>query len=118
MPEFTQFDRTKSMMRNLPPTGGAGLQRFSVSALRRSPRPPAMMTASVPPVRRLTYRPDDARAGCLGMVYRDDRSSCVSVLSTRLHYDQSMAKRPDFRLQLEMDLRRIAEGRHHDPHSV
>jgi 1,4-alpha-glucan branching enzyme len=29
-----------------------------------------------------------------------------------------MAKRVDFRTQLEMDLRRIAEGRHHDPHSV
>src|SRR5688572_3850807 len=68
MPELTQFDSTKSMMRNLPPNGVAGLQRLSVSAFRRSPRPPAMMTASVPPVRRLTYRPDDARAGCRGMV--------------------------------------------------
>ena len=29
-----------------------------------------------------------------------------------------MAKRADFRTQLEMDLRRIAEGRHHDPHSI
>jgi len=27
MPEFTQFDSTKSMMRNLPPKGVAGLQR-------------------------------------------------------------------------------------------
>ena len=48
----------------------------------------------------------------------DDRSSCVSVLSTRLYYEESMAKRVDFRTQLEMDLRRIAEGRHHDPHSL
>jgi hypothetical protein len=27
MPELTQFDSTKSMMRNLPPNGVAGLQR-------------------------------------------------------------------------------------------
>src|SRR2546430_8926212 len=63
MPEFTQFDSTKSMMRNLPPKGVAGLQRCAVRSRSRSPRPPAMMTASVPPVRRLTYRPDEARAG-------------------------------------------------------
>ena len=54
MPEFTQFDSTKSMMRKRPPNGVAGLQRFSVSALRRSPRPPAITTASVPLVSRLT----------------------------------------------------------------
>src|SRR5262245_28094211 len=78
MPEFTQFDSTKSTMRNLPPKGVAGLQRCSVSALRRSPRPPAMMTASVPPVRRLTYRPEDARAGCRGMVRRGTRRPLVS----------------------------------------
>ena len=54
MPEFTQFDSTKSMMRNLPPKGVAGLARFSVRPLSRSPRPPAMITASVPLVRRLT----------------------------------------------------------------
>src|SRR6516165_558695 len=63
MPELTQFDSTKSMMRNLPPKGVAGLQRFAVRSPRRSPRPPAMMIASVPPVRRLTYRPEEARAG-------------------------------------------------------
>ena len=54
MPEFTQFDSTKSMMRNLPPKGVAGLQRCTVRSFSRSPRPPAMMTASVPLVRRLT----------------------------------------------------------------
>ena len=55
MPELTQFDSTKSMMRNLPPKGVAGLQRCSGQiACSRSPRPPAMMTASVPLVRRLT----------------------------------------------------------------
>jgi len=53
MPEFTQLDSAKSMMRNLPPNGVAGLQRSSVRSLRRSPRPPAMITASVPRVRRL-----------------------------------------------------------------
>ena len=54
MPEFTQFESTKSMMRNLPPKGVAGLQRCAVRSPSRSPRPPAMMIASVPPVRRLT----------------------------------------------------------------
>jgi hypothetical protein len=54
MPEFTQFDSTKSMMRNLPPNGVAGLHRFRVSAFRRSPRPPAITTANVPLVNRLT----------------------------------------------------------------
>ena len=42
------------MMRNLPPNGVAGLQRCNVKALRRSPRPPAMTTANVPLVKRLT----------------------------------------------------------------
>ena len=54
MPELTQFDSTKSTMRNLPPNGVAGFARLFVSCLRRSPRPPAMMIASVPLVRRLT----------------------------------------------------------------
>ena len=54
MPELTQFDSTKSMMRNLPPKGVAGLQRCSVRSLSRSPRPPAMTTASAPLVSRLT----------------------------------------------------------------
>src|SRR6202167_3162015 len=64
MPELTQFDRTKSMILNLPPKGVAGLHRCWVSALRRSPRPPAMTTANVPLVNRLTYRPVLLRAAC------------------------------------------------------
>jgi hypothetical protein len=54
MPELTQFDSTKSMMRNLPPKGVAGLHRCAVSAFSRSPRPPAITTANVPLVSRLT----------------------------------------------------------------
>jgi len=42
------------MMRNLPPNGVAGLQRCKVRAFKRSPRPPAMTTAKVPLVKRLT----------------------------------------------------------------
>jgi hypothetical protein len=42
------------MMRNFPPKGVAGLHRCSVSAFKRSPRPPAITTASVPLVKRLT----------------------------------------------------------------
>ena len=34
MPEFTQLDSTKSMMRNLPPNGVAGLQRSGVRLLQ------------------------------------------------------------------------------------
>ncbi len=42
----------------------------------------------------------------------------LAFLSTRPTNDESMAKRASLRSQLEMDLRRISEGRHHDPHSV
>ncbi len=45
MPEFTQFDSAKSMMRNLPPNGTAGLARQSVRWPRRAPRPPASTMA-------------------------------------------------------------------------
>ncbi len=47
MPELTQFDSVKSMMRNLPPNGTAGFARQSVSARSRSPRPPASTIARV-----------------------------------------------------------------------
>jgi hypothetical protein len=42
------------MIRNFPPNGVAGLQRCKVSSWSLSPRPPAMTTASVPLVNRLT----------------------------------------------------------------
>src|ERR1700692_4078484 len=45
MPELTQFDSTKSMMRNLPPNGVAGLQRCCGSALRPPPQPPPLPRA-------------------------------------------------------------------------
>ena len=45
MPELTQLERGKSIMRNLPPKGTAGLARQSVSCRRRLPRPPASMNA-------------------------------------------------------------------------
>ena len=44
MPEFTQLDSGKSMMRNLPPNGTAGLARQSVSCISRLPRPPARIS--------------------------------------------------------------------------
>src|SRR4249919_1019835 len=90
MPELTQLESTKSTMRNLPPKGVAGLQRFSVKPRRRSPRPPAMIMARVPPVRRLTYRPEDVR----------------ETLAMRVI------------LNMDPELQRIADGRHHDPHTV
>jgi hypothetical protein len=45
MPELMQFDSAKSMMRNLPPNGTAGLARRSVSYFSRLPRPPARTSA-------------------------------------------------------------------------
>src|SRR5262245_37767792 len=47
MPEFTQFDNGKSMMRYLPAKGTAGLARLAVSTPRREPSPPARMTALI-----------------------------------------------------------------------
>ena len=47
IPEFTQFDNAKSMIRNLPPNGSDGFARQLVSSARRLPLPPARMSASV-----------------------------------------------------------------------
>src|SRR5690606_8748210 len=63
MPELTQLDSGKSMIRNLPPKGAAGFARLAVRSPRREPRPPAMITAIVLRVRLLTKRPD--RRGCI-----------------------------------------------------
>ena len=46
MPELTQFERVKSMMRYLPAKGTAGLARCAESTHSRSPWPPARMTAT------------------------------------------------------------------------
>src|SRR3970282_2077923 len=53
MPEFTQFDEEKSMLRYAPPNGMAGLQTWRVSAPRRVPLPPASTTATVSAARLL-----------------------------------------------------------------
>ena len=45
MPELTQFDSVKSMIRYLPPNGTAGLARTDERIERRSPSPPARITA-------------------------------------------------------------------------
>ena len=47
MSELTQFDSVKSMIRYLPPNGTAGLARSCDRIERRSPSPPARMTAIV-----------------------------------------------------------------------
>ena len=47
MPELTQLDNAKSIMRYLPAKGTAGLVRFAVSAPNRDPSPPARITARV-----------------------------------------------------------------------
>src|SRR3970040_1188444 len=58
MPELTRLDRTKSMMRYLPPNGTAGFARSLVNGKRRSPRPPAKTTP-----RTSTVFPPDWRDG-------------------------------------------------------
>src|SRR3972149_12071243 len=45
MPELMRFDRTKSMMRYLPPKWTAGFARSLVKGCSRSPRPPARIIA-------------------------------------------------------------------------
>src|SRR5579862_9687513 len=45
IPELTQFDSVKSMMRYFPANGTAGFARFSVRTPSRDPSPPARMTA-------------------------------------------------------------------------
>src|SRR3954453_11938062 len=45
IPELTQFDSVKSMIRYLPPNGTAGLARTDDRIDSRSPSPPARMTA-------------------------------------------------------------------------
>src|SRR3990172_4233198 len=47
MPELTQFDREKSTIRYFPPNGTAGFARCDERIERRSPSPPARMTAIV-----------------------------------------------------------------------
>src|SRR6476646_9210370 len=47
MSELTQFDSVKSMIRYLPPKGTAGLARTDERIERRSPSPPARITAIV-----------------------------------------------------------------------
>ena len=47
MSELTQFDSVKSMIRYLPPNGTAGLARTEDRIERRSPSPPARITAIV-----------------------------------------------------------------------
>src|SRR3990170_4393524 len=47
MPELTQLERVKSMMRYLPANGTAGLASLAVSTPSREPSPPARITARV-----------------------------------------------------------------------
>src|SRR5574341_383732 len=47
MPELTQFDNGKSIIRYLPAKGTAGFVRFAVSTPKREPSPPARITARV-----------------------------------------------------------------------
>ena len=61
MSELTQLDSVKSMIRYLPPNGTAGLARSWERIERRSPSPPARITAIVRFTRSMLAR-DDGRA--------------------------------------------------------
>ena len=52
MSEFEQLESVKSMIRYLPPNGTAGFARSEDRIERRSPSPPARITAIV----RFTFR--------------------------------------------------------------
>jgi hypothetical protein len=60
MPELTQLESVKSMMRNLPPKNTAGLARRSVSCFSRLPRPPARTSAIVRRASRCWTRADES----------------------------------------------------------
>src|SRR5215210_1409478 len=62
--ELTQFDRVKSMIRYLPPKGTAGLARTDDRIERRSPSPPARMTAIVRFTGTSLYVEDRRRGRC------------------------------------------------------
>src|SRR5262245_8015504 len=47
IPELTQLESGKSMIRNLPAKGTEGLARFSERTLRRVPSPPAIIMATI-----------------------------------------------------------------------
>src|SRR5487761_2561270 len=67
MSEFAQLDRLKSISRNLPPNGTAGLERMADRTESRSPAPPASTTARtvriacIAPVSRRVPAPAVAR---------------------------------------------------------
>ncbi len=63
-PELTQFDSVKSMIRYLPPNGTAGLARTDDRIERRSPSPPARMTAMTGFTTRASLRAIGALSGC------------------------------------------------------
>src|SRR5436190_2185605 len=116
MPEFTQFDSVKSMMRYLPANGTAGLARRSPSRHSRLPTPPASTNANArglitrprtrrgsaarcrarsrPPRsrgdRRPRRSPPSARRALL--VARQDRPALVAELETRLGRKQLEAR--------------------------
>src|SRR5687767_15225741 len=66
MSELTQFDSEKSMIRYFPPKGTAGLARTEERIDRRSPSPPARISAIV----RFTRGPS-----CIGSAAGGDRST-------------------------------------------
>src|SRR5690606_12865591 len=91
MPEFTQFESGKSMIRYLPPNGAAGFARFAVRSPSREPRPPAMITAIVLRVRLLTKRPErrgfiEPAPAVTPCPPRTDVLVAISMLHWRCHH--------------------------------
>src|ERR687895_321017 len=106
MPELTKLERTKSMIRYLPPNGTAGLARSLVKRKSRSPLPPASTTPKTY-IDRLVFRlrPAAVDKSCYTRERNDSTknpcSSLCAATQSRISYreiapkhDQSFSKAP------------------------
>ena len=136
MPEFTQLESEKSMIRYLPPKGIAGFARLRVRCRSRSPRPPAMTTAIVLLVSWLTKRPDfrGFTGGALSAVlcFAGAAAKCSITRAELRHYDK-LADRSELlttvkaadpsadrepRPAPDPGIELLLAARHHDPFAV
>jgi hypothetical protein len=113
MPELTQLDSVKSMMRNLPAKGTAGLERQSVSCFRRLPRPPASTSAKDSRVSWLTNALPAAPGG--GITWQRPASSCMGIALSDREYDDANAILPIDRPRPGPWSRLLLRAREHDP---
>src|SRR5216117_3308162 len=99
IPEFTQLESGKSIIRNLPAKGTDGLARFSERTLRRVPSPPAMIMATI---RTKTSNIDSRTVIQVGVVrmsailyHRSLRLSCDGAQLIRVACSHCSSAGPD-----------------------